>query len=453
MTPSDPDVAKQNEAVDGAAAREPFRVIAILAAYNEEDIVGQAVAHLIEQGVLVHFIDNGSTDGTVRAVEPFLGKGLLQIEQLSDQPTPGSSAPLFRWDQILRRKEHLAQVLDADWFIHHDADEFRESPWTGRRLADAIRLVDRSGYNAIDFAVFNFWPTHNRFMAGDDVREVFRHYEPGRSFDRLQIKCWKKTDVAVDLATSGGHDAMFPGRRIFPIRFLLRHYPIRGQEHGKRKVFLERRARFDPDERARGWHVQYDEITETQDFIRDPATLAAFDPDAVRLQLVLDHRGVEALQHQAEVQERELGEFRLERDRQTREMETLERHLAELRLTHDGQVRAREALQHGLDALQLEHDRRIREVEALGRELERTREESAMRAAEVGSLREMLEETNRDMQQQILAVTSRLEESRAALSTREEELRASVAEAQGLKSSRSWRLTRPLRWIFDRLQR
>ncbi len=48
-------------------------------------------------------------------------------------------------------------------------------------------------------------------------------------------------------------------------------------------------------ERARGWHVQYDDIAHTHNFIRDPADLVPFDPDAARLDLTLEHRGVEAL--------------------------------------------------------------------------------------------------------------------------------------------------------------
>src|SRR4026209_495102 len=42
----------------------PFRIIAIIAAYNEEDIIADVVADLIRQGVIVYFLDHWSTDGT-----------------------------------------------------------------------------------------------------------------------------------------------------------------------------------------------------------------------------------------------------------------------------------------------------------------------------------------------------------------------------------------------------
>ena len=134
-----------------------FRVVAIIAAYNEADVIGHVVADLIDQGVHVHFLDDGSTDATVAAVEPFLGRGVIAIERLSE-PTHAADRP-FNWEAILRRKGELARELDADWFVHHDADEFRESPLPHVTLAEAIGHVDALGYNAIDFHLLNFWPT------------------------------------------------------------------------------------------------------------------------------------------------------------------------------------------------------------------------------------------------------------------------------------------------------
>lgn len=270
-------------------------MIAIIAAFNEADIIGQVVGDLIGQGVEVYLLDHGSTDGTAAAVEPYLGRGLRGIERL-DREGEGASAPeRFSLEAIMRRKEALAAELPASWFINHDADEFRESPWPGLTLAAAIRAVDVLDYNAIDFELLNFWPTHDRFKPGDDPREAFVFYEGGRAWDKVQIRCWKKTAAAVELASSGGHEARFPGRRVFPVRFILRHYPIRSQAHGERKIFRERRSRFAEGERARGWHVQYEGMREGESLLRDPAGLVRYDPDAVRLGLALEHRGVEEL--------------------------------------------------------------------------------------------------------------------------------------------------------------
>src|SRR6185503_9100294 len=109
----------------------------------------------------------------------------------------------------------------------------------------------------------------------------FTHWSPARALDKLQVKAWRKT-AEVDLVSTGGHEARFPGRRVFPLRFLLRHYPIRGQAHGERKVFTERRPRFSAEERARGWHVQYDGVEEGASFLREPSSLTPYDPWSAR---------------------------------------------------------------------------------------------------------------------------------------------------------------------------
>jgi glycosyltransferase involved in cell wall biosynthesis len=280
-------------------ARE-FSVVAIVAAYNEADVIGQVVGDLIAQGVQVYLLDDGSTDGTVAAVEPYRGRGLLGIERRD-----GGGAG-FEWERILSRKAELARELDADWFIHHDADELRESPWPHLSLREAVRMVDGLGFNAIDSARLDFWPVHDGFRPGDDVRRAFTHWAPPAAYDRLQIRCWKRTDAPVDLVSSGGHEVRFPGRRVFPIRFLLRHYPIRGQAHGERKVFRERRPRFAEHERARGWHVQYDTVREGATFIADPAGLTPYDAESVRRSLLERHRGVE----EAEAADAELERMR-----------------------------------------------------------------------------------------------------------------------------------------------
>src|SRR5688500_10280827 len=131
-----------------------FSVVAIVAAYNEADIIEQVLRDLTDQGIQVYFLDDASTDGTAAIAERFVGSGVLAVEQIGD----GGPGRAFDWDRILRRNAALARALDADWFIHHDADEFRESPWPDLSLKEAIQRVDALGYNAIDFESLDFQP-------------------------------------------------------------------------------------------------------------------------------------------------------------------------------------------------------------------------------------------------------------------------------------------------------
>ena len=101
------------------------------------------------------------------------------------------------------------------------------------------------------------------------------------------MKAWKNLRVPIDLVTSGGHDVAFDGRTVFPIRFILRHYPIRSQQHGLSKVFTQRKNRFCSTERSMAWHVQYDHIRdEKHNFLHNPEQLFSFDGDKIRKRLL-----------------------------------------------------------------------------------------------------------------------------------------------------------------------
>jgi Glycosyl transferase family 2 len=151
---------------------DSFRVIAMIAAFNEEDIISSVIGHLVDNGIDAYLIDNQSTDDTVKEASQWLGRGLVHIERFPEPLSPGYELLRpFDWSGILRRKEELATELSADWVIHHDADEIRESPWPGLTLKEAIRWVDKLGYNCINFEVLNFCPVDDNFQRGDDPRK------------------------------------------------------------------------------------------------------------------------------------------------------------------------------------------------------------------------------------------------------------------------------------------
>lgn len=284
---SRPPAKKLSRSVD-----DTFRVIALISSFNEGDVIGRVIEHLVDNGVDVYLLDNRSTDDTVKQASAWLGRGLLHIETF---PAPGDeryarAADRYDWMAILLRKEELARTLKADWFLHHDADEIRESPWEGVTLKDAIRYVDSLEYNCIDFRIFDFPPIDDGFRQGMDPKTYFTHWREAKEYDKAQLKCWKARP-AVSITHWGGHDVEFEGKRPFPISFLLRHYPVRGQAHGLRKVFQERKLRFSPDERGKGWHIQYDDVRdEHHSFLVDAEQLKPFDLGRVRLEAMLRNR-------------------------------------------------------------------------------------------------------------------------------------------------------------------
>lgn len=259
-----------------------FRVTAIVRAYNEVDIVVPALRRLIDQGIGVYVIDNWSTDGTFEQVQALVGQGVTGLERY---PAEGPSKN-FDHKRLLTRIEAISRTLDADWIIHHDMDEVRESPWPGISYRDALYHVDRCGFNAVNHAIIDFFPVDDGFAPGTDFAAYFTHYELGQRPGHFQrhIKTWKHTGQPVLLYPSGGHWVEFPGQRIYPYYFLIKHYSLRSAAQAVVKI-RDRRTRVPRLARLIGWHRKYDRYDpdDAQLFAdlcaHTRRTCAPFDPD------------------------------------------------------------------------------------------------------------------------------------------------------------------------------
>lgn len=241
-----------------------MKPLAILAAYNEADIIAEVVTDLLAQGCDVHFIDNWSTDGTFE-----IAKSLTFVELF-----PGDGPPRFgSLRDMLKRKEEIALANPGRWIIHTDADEIRRSPFRGANLRDGLRIVTESGYNRVNFRLLNFRPTQGEPYPS---LAAFTHFEEMNATPTqlAQQKAWFQGSGRVDLASSGGHTVAFEGASDYPEKFILKHYPIRSQAHGHRKIFKERETRWCPDERRElGWHGQYKQFSPCASFVWDRAQL------------------------------------------------------------------------------------------------------------------------------------------------------------------------------------
>lgn len=223
-----------------------MQVLAILTVRNEIRFIDSCLRHLTSNGVETHVIDNGSTDGTIEVAEAWLGRGVAKLDH---QPWSGA----FELREQLRLKEGVALASNADWFIHMDADERRDAPLPYKTLQDAIVDVDRRGYNSIDFDEFVFVPTaENPSFDTPDFEDHMRwyyHYEP-TSPDRFRVNAWKRTPL-LDLVSQGGHHVHFPGLRVFPRPFIMRHYPVLSSGHAEEKYG---HRIFSATELADSWH-------------------------------------------------------------------------------------------------------------------------------------------------------------------------------------------------------
>ncbi len=222
-----------------------MRVVAILASYNEERFIAGCFEHLFRQGVEVYLIDNCSTDRTVEIAERYRGRGLIGVDTFPREEG------VYRWAEILKRKEELAATLDADWFMHADPDEIRLPPRSDLTLAQALAEVDEKGYNAVNFLEFAFVPTqeapdhdHPRYQ-----QTMLSYYPFPKNFPN-RVNAWKKQPERVDLGT-GGHRVQFEDLRLYPESFKMRHYLFLSVPHLLLKYVGKQ---YDVAELQRGQH-------------------------------------------------------------------------------------------------------------------------------------------------------------------------------------------------------
>jgi glycosyltransferase involved in cell wall biosynthesis len=223
-----------------------MQIVAIVQTYNEQRFIGGCLDHLAEQGISAYLVDNESTDDTVAIAERRLGRNLIAIETL---PRDGD----YSLRKQLARKEELAQSLDADWFIHLDADERRMAPEPRRSLAEAIAEIDEAGFNAVNFLEFTFVPT--RESPDHDhanYAQTMRSYYPFLPRFPHRLNAWKRQDGPVDLSRFGGHKVAFPGLSMAPRSMYMRHFLFLSASHAARKFGDKRYAH---DEVAHGWHA------------------------------------------------------------------------------------------------------------------------------------------------------------------------------------------------------
>jgi len=240
--------------------------------YNEADMIGDVVEHLLSQGLELVILDNGSTDDSYKICERYVEKGVLRLERIRTEK--------YEFDLLAQRLYDAAISLGAKWVLLNAADEFLESPYRNLTLKEAIETDAQRGYNLIQFNNFEFFPTEkDSHDAEHDVRKRLKYYTWN---DDLQFRCWK-TYPGIRVTGTAGHYPVFPSKvkpRIPKTKYTLRHYRIRSYEHGVRKIFEDRLPRYLPEERRAGRHIHYDNFKRHPSyFIVNSANLIQYRDD------------------------------------------------------------------------------------------------------------------------------------------------------------------------------
>jgi len=247
-----------------------LNIVALLAVRNEELYIEKCIQHLLQQGIRIYLIDNESTDRTIEIANKYLNYGVIDIKQI---PFNG----IFDLTAQLKIKEELSTSLDADWFIHHDADEIRYAPGQFTTLLDGIAEADKLGFSAINFDEFVFIPTSkDQCFENVDYVKLMQHYYYFSPKPLRRVNAWKKTNYKVNLTNSGGHSAYFQNMKIFPINFILRHYIFLSYKHACSKYGNRIHA---TQELQKGWHIDRELFNANKIILPTPDQLKHINAD------------------------------------------------------------------------------------------------------------------------------------------------------------------------------
>jgi glycosyltransferase involved in cell wall biosynthesis len=205
-----------------------MKIVGIMAVYNDDDVIEEVLENLVAEDIEVIVVDGGSTDNTFEICKKFEGQGLIKLFQVD--------TVFYDVGLVLRILYDFALREAPDWILRCDADEFLSSYENELTLRDAIIQADSEGYNLIQFDRFDFFMTDKDEISAKSIKDKMPYYSYGGDFIYRAWKFYPGINIIGDYA---GHFPIFPhyiNYRIFPKKFVMRHYPLRNEKQATKKM-------------------------------------------------------------------------------------------------------------------------------------------------------------------------------------------------------------------------
>jgi hypothetical protein len=220
------------------------------------DLLPESIRYLREQKHDILLWDHGSTDATPEVVQRF-GSELLEATQIP------RSFDFYGLYEAMSRHLLANYVKKYDWISWPDQDEFLEGSTRKQSYYEALTEVFHSKYDWVQFNNFNFWFTSADDLSLAEVTQRVRYYAlfPDCA---PRIRCWRASATNV---RAFNHNP--PLGRPCPVRFNLRHYPMRSAAQMQTRLSRDR-----ADLRRGDANFHYENMASWQDRLQiEPAQL------------------------------------------------------------------------------------------------------------------------------------------------------------------------------------
>ena len=208
--------------------------------YNDEDIVDEAIQHLLRNNHDVIVWNHGSNDNTQGVIDRYKNHILAQHF-------------LPRSFDFYKLFEHVSKyiietyVKQYDWISFPESDEFLEGPLRDKSYYEYVRDVFESPYDWIQFNNLVFWFTEKDDSNISMVRERIKHYSFWGDCGP-RVYAWKAAAMNVREFNHNPANGMR-----YPLLFNTCHYQVRSREHLIKRI----ESRVGLSKGAANYHFDY----------------------------------------------------------------------------------------------------------------------------------------------------------------------------------------------------
>ena len=234
------------------------RCLGVCLFYNDDDIVEDAITHLLENNHEVVVWDHGSNDRTAEMIDKF-------NPYIRERHFLPRSFDFYRLFKHVSRNVIYNYALDYDWISFPESDEILEGPDRKKSYYEHVCDVVESPCDWVQFNNMVYWFTDQDDVAEPSPRKRIRHYSIWKEcLPRVyayRASCMKNRQF--------NHNPAH-GKK-YPVHFNTCHYQVRSEQ----QMLKRNESRIGLSRGAQNFH--FDFMKQNQGKLYIPAAQLHFD--------------------------------------------------------------------------------------------------------------------------------------------------------------------------------